>query len=204
LNGSKPKPVVGIVGEIYTRANRFANEDAIQKIEALGGEVWMSPIAEWVLYINFIAKQRSFEKRQPGTWLKNLWTDYLQRRYEHRYAGVFNNSLRYLWEPPTRKLLQKAAAYVDPRFRGESVLSVGKGIDYVERRAAGLVSIMPFTCMPGTIVSALLKRLKEDNDNIPYLNLSYDGQTETNTTTRLEAFMYQVLRYHDRISGKGQ
>jgi len=204
LNGSKPKPVVGIVGEIYTRANRFANEDAIQKIEALGGEVWMSPIAEWVLYINFIAKQRSFEKRQPGTWLKNLWTDYLQRRYEHQYAGVFGNNLRYLWEPPTRKLLQKAAAYVDPRFRGESVLSVGKGMDYVERRAAGLVSIMPFTCMPGTIVSALLKRLKEDNDNIPYLNLSYDGQTETNTTTRLEAFMYQVLRHHERISEKGQ
>ena len=202
LNGSKPKPVVGIVGEIYTRANRFANEDAISKIEALGGEVWMSPIAEWVLYINFIAKQRSLDKRQPGTWVKNVWTDYLQRRYEHRYASVFDNNLRYLWEPPTRKLLQKAAAYLDPRFRGESVLSVGKGVDYIERRAAGLVSIMPFTCMPGTIVSALLKRLKEDNNNIPYLNLSYDGQTETNTTTRLEAFMYQVHRYHEMTSGE--
>lgn len=203
LNGSKPKPVVGIVGEIYTRANRFANEDAIAKIEALGGEVWMSPIAEWVLYINFIAKQRSFDKRQPGTWLKNVWTDFLQRRYEHRYAHVFNGNLRYLDEPPTRKLLQKAGAYVDPRFRGESVLSVGKGVDYVERRAAGLISIMPFTCMPGTIVSALLKRLKEENNNIPYLNLSYDGQTETNTSTRLEAFMYQVYRYHEMISEAG-
>jgi len=202
LNGARPKPVVGIVGEIYTRANRFANEDAISRIEALGGEVWMSPIAEWVLYINFIAKQRSFEKRQPGTWLKNVWTDYLQRRYEHRYASVFSDNLRYLWEPPTRKLLQKAAAYLDPRFRGESVLSVGKGMDYIERRAAGLVSIMPFTCMPGTIVSALLKRLKEDNNNIPYLNLSYDGQTETNTATRLEAFMYQVHRYHERVSAQ--
>jgi predicted nucleotide-binding protein (sugar kinase/HSP70/actin superfamily) len=204
LNGAGPKPVVGIVGEIYTRANRFANEDAISKIEALGGEVWMSPIAEWVLYINYIAKQRSFDKRQPGTWLKNVWTDFLQRRYEHRYSQVFNGNLRYLWEPPTRKLLHKAAAYVDPRFRGESVLSVGKGIDYVERKAAGLVSIMPFTCMPGTIVNALLKRLKEENNNIPYLNLSYDGQTETNTATRLEAFMYQVHRHHETISREGR
>ncbi len=28
--------------------------------------------------------------------------------------------------------------------------------------------------------------------NIPFLNLSYDGQEQTNTRTRLEAFMYQV------------
>ncbi|MBW1712087.1 MAG: CoA activase, partial [Deltaproteobacteria bacterium] len=30
------KPVVGIVGEIYTRANRFANEDVIGRLEELG------------------------------------------------------------------------------------------------------------------------------------------------------------------------
>jgi predicted nucleotide-binding protein (sugar kinase/HSP70/actin superfamily) len=51
---------------------------------------------------------------------------------------------------------------------------------------------MPFTCMPGTIVNALLKRFREDHRNIPFLNLSYDGQEQTNTRTRLEAFMYQV------------
>jgi predicted nucleotide-binding protein (sugar kinase/HSP70/actin superfamily) len=67
-----------------------------------------------------------------------------------------------------------------------------------QKKAAGIVSIMPFTCMPGTIVSALLKRCKEENNNIPYLNLSYDGQTETNTLTRLEAFVCQVRRYHER------
>ena len=87
--------------------------------------------------------------------------------------------------------------YLHPSFRGESILSLGKSVDYIKRQSAGLVSIMPFTCMPGTIVSALLKRCKEENNNIPYLNLSYDGQTETNTSTRLEAFMYQVHRYHE-------
>lgn len=191
------KPVVGIVGEIYTRANRFANEDAIRKIEALGGEVWMSPVSEWVLYINYIGKERSLKKRQLKTWLKNVWTDRVQRRYEHEYSAVFGGMLRYLWEPPTEEILENARPYLHPCFRGESVLSIGKAIDYIKRKTAGIVSIMPFTCMPGTIVSALLKRCKEEHNNIPYLNLSYDGQTETNTLTRLEAFMYQVRRYHE-------
>ncbi len=192
------RPVVGIVGEIYTRANRFANEDAILKIEALGGEVWMSPIAEWVLYINHIAKERSLRKRQFKTWLINVWTDRIQRRYEHEYSSVFADMLRYLWEPPTREILEKARPYLDPCFRGESVLSIGKSIDYIDKKAAGIVSIMPFTCMPGTIVSTILKRCREENNNVPHLNLSCDGQAETNTMTRLEAFMYQVRRYHDR------
>lgn len=192
------KPVVGIVGEIYTRANRFANEDAILKIEALGGEVWMSPVAEWILYINHIAKERSLRKRQFKTWLRNVWTDRVQRRDEHEYNSVFNGMLRYLWEPSTKEILENARPYLDPCFRGESVLSVGKSIDYIKRRTAGIVSIMPFTCMPGTIVSTILKRCKEENNNIPHLNLSYDGQTETNARTRLEAFMYQVRRYHER------
>ncbi len=192
------KPVVGIVGEIYTRANRFANEDAILRIEALGGEVWMPPVAEWVLYINYIAKERSLRKRQLKTWLKNVWTDRVQRRYEHEYSAIFEGMLRYLWEPPTEEVLENARPYLHPCFRGESVLSIGKSVDYIRRKTAGIVSIMPFTCMPGTIVSAILKRCKEENNNIPYLNLSYDGQAETNTMTRLEAFMYQVRRYDER------
>jgi predicted CoA-substrate-specific enzyme activase len=192
------KPVVGMVGEIYTRANRFANEDAILRIEALGGEAWMSPVAEWVLYINYIAKERSLRKRQLKTWLKNVWTDRVQRRYEHEYSAIFKGMLRYLWEPSTEEVLENARPYLHPCFRGESVLSIGKSVDYIRRNTAGIVSIMPFTCMPGTIVSAILKRCKEENNNIPYLNLSYDGQAETNTMTRLEAFMYQVRRYDQR------
>ncbi|NVM20747.1 MAG: CoA activase [Desulfobacterales bacterium] len=195
------KPVVGIVGEIYTRANRFANENAILKIEALGGEAWMAPISEWVLYITHIAKERSFRKRQFKTWLVNVWTDRVQRRYEHEYSAVFDGMLRYLWEPPTEEILEKARPYLHPCYRGESVLSIGKTIDYIERKTGGIVSIMPFTCMPGTIVGAILKRCKEENNDIPYMNLSYDGQSETNTMTRLEAFMYQVRRYHERHWG---
>ncbi len=54
MNGGKP--VVGVVGEIYTRANQFSNENAVREIEALGGEVWMPPIGEWLLYVTHCSK----------------------------------------------------------------------------------------------------------------------------------------------------
>jgi len=50
---------------------------------------------------------------------------------------------------------------------------------------------MPFTCMPGTVSSAIM-RLIQQNHDIPVINIAYDGQGVTNILTRLEAFMHQV------------
>ncbi len=75
---------------------------------------------------------------------------------------------------------------------------MGKSRDFVRKGAAGLVNIMPFTCMPGTVVNSLFKRFREDHDNIPFLNLAYDGQEQSHTRTRLEAFMYQVRQFQER------
>ncbi|MBW2644880.1 MAG: CoA activase [Deltaproteobacteria bacterium] len=196
-NGTPNKPVVGLVGEIYTRANRFANEDVVRKIESLGGEVWMPPIAEWLLYINFIAMDRSLKHRRLKTFLTTLWTDRIQKRDEHRLGAAFMGDKHYPKDPEILKIILNARPYLHYAFRGEAVLSVGKTIDFIQKGAAGILNIMPFTCMPGTIANALLKRCREEHDNIPFLNMAYDGQAQTNTMTRLEAFMYQVKRFHE-------
>jgi hypothetical protein len=49
--------------------------------------------------------------------------------------------------------------------------------------------------MPGAICSALLKRVREDHDDIPMLSMSYTVQQSGNNQSRLEAFMYQVREY---------
>ncbi len=46
--------------------------------------------------------------------------------------------------------------------------------------------------MPTTIVSTQTKRLSADCDEMPILNLSFDGQEDATLTTRLEAFVEQV------------
>jgi predicted nucleotide-binding protein (sugar kinase/HSP70/actin superfamily) len=75
---------------------------------------------------------------------------------------------------------------------------MGKTVDFCKKGASGVINVMPFTCMPGTIVSALLKRYREENNNLPVLNMAYDGQEQTNTLTRIEAFMHQARQYHQQ------
>jgi predicted CoA-substrate-specific enzyme activase len=198
VDGLGTKPLIGIVGEIFVRLNRFSNEDVIQKIEQYGGEAWLAPLTEWILYVNTISKNGSLRRRSFSNLLKVFLTDLIQKKDEHRLEKIFKGSLRNFGEPKTKTIFRKAKPYINASFEGEAILSVGKTIDFARRGASGIVNIMPFTCMPGTIVSTLLKRYREENGNIPILNMAYDGQEQTNTLTRLEAFMYQAREFQHR------
>jgi hypothetical protein len=37
--------------------------------------------------------------------------------------------------------------------------------------------------------------VREDHDNIPLLNIAYEGQGDSQTLTRIEAFMHQAKAY---------
>jgi predicted nucleotide-binding protein (sugar kinase/HSP70/actin superfamily) len=202
VDGLGTKPLIGIVGEIFVRLNRFANENVIRKIEQFGGEAWIAPLTEWILYINTIAKKSSLKKKSFSNLLKVLLTDYYQKKDEHHLEKIFKGRLRKFGEPKTQSIFERAKPYLDSSFEGEAILSVGKTIDFAKKGASGIVNIMPFTCMPGTIVSTLLKRYREENHNIPILNMAYDGQEQTNSLTRLEAFMYQSKEFQNRKNKK--
>jgi len=119
-----------------------------------------------------------------GLFLERL----LQKRIGHVYEKPFKGFLRTVKEPDTKELLRKAAPYVHDSFEGETVLSIGKAVDLVERGTAGIINTMPFGCMPGTIVTALLKSVSKDY-GIPCLSIPYDGTESPTTELQLEAFM---------------
>ena len=48
-----PKPLIGIVGEIYLRTHVQANQDLIRVLERYGAEVVNASIAEWVNYTTY-------------------------------------------------------------------------------------------------------------------------------------------------------
>ena len=197
-NENEQKPLIGIVGEIYVRSNRFANENVVDKVEQFGGEAWLAPISEWIHYINAMGRRRSLERKNFSNLLRIFLTEYYQRKDEHQLEKIFKRHLRHGEEPSTRHVLKEARPYVHDSFEGEAILSIGKTVDFCKKGASGVINVMPFTCMPGTVVSALLKRYREENNNLPVLNMAYDGQEQTNTLTRLEAFMHQAKQYHEQ------
>ncbi|MFC1477723.1 acyl-CoA dehydratase activase-related protein, partial [candidate division KSB1 bacterium] len=191
-----PQVVIGMVGEIFLRLNHYSNSDIVRRLEELGAEVRLAPMAEWIFYTNncriFDHKEDKDLKKYLIAQLKN----YVQTRDEHKYMHPLKDSLRYNYDPPVSKILKKSEAYLHRSFGGEAILSVGKAVDYYEQGAHGIVNVMPFTCMPGTVVTALSKKIREDLNNIPWLNLFFDGQQdEVSIRTRLETFVYQAREF---------
>jgi len=201
VDRSQPRPVIGLVGEIFVRAHRFSNNYVAARIEALGGEVWMAPVYEWFLYRNFRRAMRSWLDGDLKLWTTNLVKDWVMQRDERALARSFHGYLRNAEEPPTREVLGLSGPYLHRSFEGEAILTVGKAIDFVRKGAAGVVSAMPFTCMPGTIAHAIIKRVKEEEGGFPFLNMVYDGTEQASEETRLEAFMHQAREYARRKGG---
>ncbi len=189
------KPLIGIIGEMYVRTNKFSNENIINVLEDLGAEVWHPPFSEWVFYINFTSARELKEEKDLTNFMDHILTEKYQLSIEHKYGKIFSDYLRNLPDPPIRSIMDLGMPYVHDSFEGEAIISIGKAIDYYNKGACGIVNIMPFGCMPGTIVSALLKRYREDHGNIPCLNMAYEGQENTNSVTKLEAFIHQVHQF---------
>ncbi len=195
VDRSEDKPIIGLVGEFYIRSNRFSNQHLIAEIERLGGEVWMSPVYEWFLYRNFRRGLRARLDGQWRLWLKNVLTDKVMVHDEHTLIKSFDGFVRNIHEPSTGIVLGYASDYLKMTFEGEAVMTVGKAVDFAKKGVSGIVAVMPFTCMPGTISHAIIKRMRADYENIPFLNMVYDGDEQSTAATRLEAFMYQAREY---------
>ncbi|MDD5382392.1 MAG: CoA activase, partial [Candidatus Margulisbacteria bacterium] len=196
VNRNGGKPAIGIIGEIFLRCNPPCNTNVIRKIEALGGEAWLAPSAEWGYYTNLGFIYESLMHGKPFQIIKGLLTDLVQKWDDRRLARAFKHTIRQLHEPSILKTINYAAPYLHYTYKGEAVLSIGKTIDFVKKGASGIVNIFPFTCMPGTVVSALAKKVRADHGDFPWLDLAIDGNEGVNLDTRLEAFMHQAKAHH--------
>ena len=198
----EPRPLIGIVGEIFVRSNRFSNEDLVRRVEALGGRAWLAPIDEWIYYVNAMAKRTTRLRRQWKRHLALRLKDHFQRRMAHGLESVFNGCPDTIHDPDTETILDKAAPWVHASFRGEAVLSMGKAVDMIERGAEGIVAAMPFGCMPGTVATALMRDLSA-RFGIPCISLPFDGTDSPANRLQLEAFMEQAVgRAMGRAAGR--
>jgi predicted CoA-substrate-specific enzyme activase len=186
------KPRIGIVGEIYVRSHPFANMNIIRRLEQLGAACDLASLAEWVYYTNFVRANLARRKR----WWRNLFTNVALTRAQHKIerelAAPLEEKFGPLAERPVKHVIGLAEPYMHHSFEGEAILTVGKAVEYYHDGFGGVVNVMPFTCMPSTVVSSISLKVSADCGGMPILNLSFDGQEDPTLTTRLEAFVEQV------------
>ena len=203
----KGRPLIGLVGEIFCRLNTFSNDDTARRVERLGGECWISDIAEWVWYTNW--SQESGILREQGwfntDFLKLKIKTHLQRKYEHTLVAPVAEDLKGYEEPhDVREVLQASQPYLPAEgCLGEMVLSVGKTIYLYGKGVDGIIDISPFTCMNGIICEAVYPAVSEAHDGLPIRALHFDG-VNANTDRDIEIFLdlakaYQKRKRHARI-----
>jgi predicted CoA-substrate-specific enzyme activase len=186
------KPKIGVVGEIYVRSNRFSNSHFIDQVEELGGEVYVPTISEWFWYTNWTRIRDCKVRGDYSRLALSYVTQKIQKSDYAKITSIFEGLVGNWPEPEINETIGAGSRYVDDTFEGEAILSVGKAAEYGEHGLHGVANLMPFTCMPGVIVSALLKRVQAEHENIPILNMAYDGLESATTRTRIEAFIHQA------------
>jgi predicted nucleotide-binding protein (sugar kinase/HSP70/actin superfamily) len=198
VDRGQPRPVIGVIGEIYIRVNEYTNHDIVREVEAAGGEVVLALMMEWLYYVTWSSARKAVEQGRLKDGLVNKLTELYQRYREHRLVQRVAHLLPLPYETPTRRLMENILPYYEPLLGTEAVLTIGEAIELARHGVSGILNVMPFSCMPGIISAGLAPRLRADLDNIPWLDVTFDARGGTNFRTRLEAFIYQAEQYHRR------
>ena len=194
---SHRRPVVAVLGEIYMRDNAGCNGNIANRLEALGAEVVIGPFSEWITYSTHRYGRDSKWKNDKRGLIKSkiqgigqeVIVDYLLRGI-HKYTDTTK-------DVSLHEILKLSNRYVSEFYDGDPPIAMGSSAALAERGVSGIAAILPFTCMPGTLVASVSDSFRKDHNNIPFLNIPYDGQDTVSLETRLQAFMFQVKEYSE-------
>ncbi len=208
-----PKPLIGIVGEIYVRSHVYANQNLIRLLEKYGGEAVNASIAEWMNYTSYdrlreakIGLRLQLKQLRLGAVKKYLkkMLDFGGDLYyqEIRQRQVYKRVKKLINIPHDHKVghLEKVLKEKDLftfDVGTEACLSIAGIVEYAREGFNGVVNAYPFTCMPSTTTSAIVKPLM-DKLGVPYLDTPYDSSYQPGREAAIRTFMYQAHQHFNR------
>ena len=174
------KPLVGIVGEIYVRNNAFTNQDVVRRIEAAGGEAWNAPVTEWLVYTAYmetwlLREERGSLGERISAAIKNRFFERDEAAWTRHTAPLLDDRR----EPHIEQTLAEGAPHFPLEFEGESILTVGRAVEFMKAGASLVVNCAPFGCMPGTMTAGIFQEI-ERSYGVPVANMFYDGEGDIN------------------------
>jgi predicted nucleotide-binding protein (sugar kinase/HSP70/actin superfamily) len=211
--GIPHKPLVGIVGEIYLRTHVQANQDVIRLLEKHGAEVVNASIAEWVNYTTYdrmreakiglrlslkqlrVSRIREFLKKMLSYGAELSYQHYRQDQVYKKVKPLLDlagdHRIRHMDE-----ILAKEKIYSFD-VGTEACLSIPGILEYAHQGYNGVVNVYPFTCMPSTVTSSIVRPIMNQK-KVPYLDTPYDGSFQPGREAAIRTFMYQAQQHFKR------
>jgi predicted nucleotide-binding protein (sugar kinase/HSP70/actin superfamily) len=212
-----PKPLIGIVGEIYLRSHVHSNQDLLRVLERYGAEVVNASIAEWINYVTYSKLREAKSELRLG--IKQLRLNNIIRYLKS--IGRFSAGLFYQ-EWRQKQVYRRAKALIDLSgdhkvahleeilkeddlfsfdIGTEACLSISGILQYAREGYNGVVNVYPFTCMPSTVTSAVISPVM-NGLGVPYLDTSYDSSIQPYREAAIRTFMYQAYQHMERNGRK--
>ncbi len=213
-----PKPLIGVVGEIYLRTHIRSNQDLIRTLEKHGAEVVNASIVEWVNFISYsdykgagVSLRLNLKQLRFNDLLSSLGKILKYRAelfyQEMRQKQVYNRIMPLIDIAGDHKvsdldrLIEKEELF-NFEIGTEACLSIAGIMEYVHQGFNGVVNVYPFTCMPSTITSAVISPVM-GRMGIPYIDTPYDSSLQPGREAAIRTFMYQAEQHMKRKGRKG-
>jgi predicted nucleotide-binding protein (sugar kinase/HSP70/actin superfamily) len=192
---NKRKPVVSVVGEIFMRDNEFCNGNIIKRLEYLGVETLIAPFSEWITYSTYRFTRDSIWKNDRKGYIKSKIQGLAQEVTSNAILRGIRHMTDHGKEVSINDILRMCNVYVHKDYDGDPPIALGTAVTLAQRGISGIAAILPFTCMPGTLVASISDSFRKDHNNMPWINIPYDGQDSVSLDTRLQAFAFQVKEF---------
>ncbi len=197
--GRRSRPAIAVIGELYLMLNRASNLGLVRAVERAGGEVLQGTFSDWLYFVDWTRRERALRFRRFRDFVGAAVSEAYQRRFERRFARALGDVVRRPPDAPVAEAVKALRACWEPALGTEATLTMARILDVARHGVSGVINVLPFSCMPGSVVACLGPRLRKERNGVPWIDVAFDGQKETNLETRLEAFMHQAARYHERV-----
>jgi predicted nucleotide-binding protein (sugar kinase/HSP70/actin superfamily) len=208
-------PRVVVTGDFFTRFSPFFMEGVAELYAARGIILKPVDLSDLLLYGAYhgiaqtaggwglkpgslaLAKACSRVFQPDGKDYLRKWAGYqAERWYEQHYRGLFlETGLLVAGSNQVSSLFEKAAEHVSPALYGETIPTVGKGLDAASEGYDGIIVIGPFNCLPYRISEAILKPLSLQRGT-PILTYESDGYAVSPAFLRqVDVHVQQVLEH---------
>ncbi|SHJ90043.1 CoA-substrate-specific enzyme activase, putative [Desulfatibacillum alkenivorans DSM 16219] len=215
-------PVVSLVGEIYVRRDSLSRRKLTENLAKRGIAVRCSPIAEWIIYSNYLVDKGLVEA--PVTFKDKLLQSIKKRFLAHSEKRIkewlATSGLVPGHTVDMEGIMNCGGAFISENLTGEAILTVGSALYEVGSHTCGAIAIGPFGCMPNRLSESImarsmtreqkinltsgngkLTRILSDTETLPFLAIESDGSPFPQVIeAKLEAFCLRALRLHDKMA----
>ena len=204
------KPVIKITGEFWAQTTEGdGNFNMFAFLEKEGAQVLVEPIATWIDYMMYVAKEGSKARAQAQApyrdpkWFElkkqminelsmlkktvglsigsAMWTYFYHRTIRHM-GGTGHHLV------PQSELARLAHPFYHQLARGgEGHMEVGKNIFYTVNHLCHMVlALKPFGCMPSTQSDGVQSRVVSKFKDMIFLPIETSGEGEVNAHSRVQ------------------